>query len=189
MDQGNGQIAAAAEAGDDPAKAEVAAEEEEVGPDECVAAHPLSRTLRSVAARMILQGVADIEDLLGHGLGSSKVRMMVHGSRSALVRREGLDHLPLYGCLAFAGSRWLEGLIEQLIGFGYIERLGALRPVVRLTARGEQALFEDGDIPALADEEDVPENSQGTTAPDADAKDEPRVMALFPPEGGRSSEG
>jgi len=117
--------------------------------DEDVLAHPLARSLQMAAARIILQGVADIEDLLGHGLGAIKIRLMLRGSASSLVRKEGLDHLPLYGYLAFATSRWLDDLMDRLFALGQLERVGALRPVVRLTARGEEALFDAGNRPAI----------------------------------------
>lgn len=108
--------------------------------------HSLPADLRAAAGRIVLQAIADIEEFLEHGLGALKVADLVRGSRSKPIESVGLRSLPTYGGLSMVARWWVDGLIEALLACGYVERVGHPRPILRLTKRGEQALFDRGEL-------------------------------------------
>ncbi|MGB8644287.1 MAG: RecQ family ATP-dependent DNA helicase, partial [Anaerolineae bacterium] len=85
------------------------------------------------AALDVLDAVAQIK----WGLGKSRVALILKGSSSRDV--QGLVKLATFGKLAGLSLFEIEALIVQLIEAGYLKQVGADRPVLRLTSRGDLA--------------------------------------------------
>ncbi len=74
---------------------------------------------------------------LGRPLGKGKLAQFLRGSEGEAVA--DLRGRPYYGKLADLRVADIEALIEQLLDSGHVSQAGGLRPVLALTALGENA--------------------------------------------------
>ncbi|MBP7691801.1 MAG: RecQ family ATP-dependent DNA helicase [Anaerolineales bacterium] len=101
------------------------------------AAHQALLTELSQSERAALI-VLDAVVRLGRPLGKGKLAQFLRGSEGEAVA--DLRGRPYYGKLADLRVADIEALIEQLLDSGHVSQAGGLRPVLALTALGENAL-------------------------------------------------
>jgi len=95
-----------------------------------------SLTPENETALLILDAVRSMRWEVGRG----KLSSILKGSRSKEIARFDYDKNPRYGKLAVFSVGEIEGLVDQMLGMGYLKLTGALRPVLKLTSLGLAAL-------------------------------------------------
>jgi len=84
------------------------------------------------------------------GVGREKLADILKGSKAKDIQQWDYDKNPQYGKLSEFTQKEIRDLIEQLIEQGYFTVTDDLRPVLRLTAKGEEALTTQAVIPLNA---------------------------------------
>ncbi|MBN1908623.1 MAG: RecQ family ATP-dependent DNA helicase [Pirellulales bacterium] len=104
----------------------------------------------TTTVRIVLSGVARIEQQLGFNCGKNLTAQMLCGSTSARMEKLRLNRLSTYGRLSHLKQTDVADLIEGLIVTGLLEQVDADRnlPVVRLTSLGIEVM--KGDCPLEA---------------------------------------
>lgn len=86
------------------------------------------------AALVVLETIANLK----FGLGKEKIALILKGSRSQKAAH--LTQVPTFGKIAARKTTEIQSLIQQLQDAGYLKQVGADRPMLKLTPRGEHAL-------------------------------------------------
>ena len=110
----------------------------------------------TVEAQKILSGIARVEKKYRTSFGAAVIAQMLKGSNSRRVRQLDLDALPTYGALKEASMDELRSWIDRLCELGYITAVGDEYPVLRLTAKARNVLF-DGERVAVTEKRPHPE--------------------------------
>jgi superfamily II DNA helicase RecQ/adenine/guanine phosphoribosyltransferase-like PRPP-binding protein len=84
---------------------------------------------------------------LDWGIGRDKLADLLHGSRSRDITKVGYDQKSYYGRLSVFHKSEIEDMIDQLLQSGHLKKLGGIRPVLRLTPKGESSLKAKERIP------------------------------------------
>jgi ATP-dependent DNA helicase RecQ len=84
------------------------------------------------------------------GVGRDKLADILKGSKAKDIQQWDYDKNPQYGKLSEFTQKEIRDLIEQLVEQGYFTVTDDLRPVLRLTAKGEAALTAQAAIPLNA---------------------------------------
>lgn len=93
-------------------------------------------------AQKILSAVARVERKYPYGLGVSLIVQMLHGSKVQRVSQLGLDKLSTYGIMRDADRRKIHDYIDFLVSKDYLELTQSKYPVLRLTERSRDILFQ-----------------------------------------------
>ena len=107
------------------------------------------------------------------GVGREKFADILKGSKAKDIQQWDYDKNPQYGKLSEFTQKEIRDLIEQLIEQGYFTVTDDLRPVLRLTAKGEEALNTQAVIPLNAPAPTKKEQSEGQPT-ESDDTDEQR---------------
>lgn len=105
-----------------------------------------------------------ILDALRHlrwGVGREKLADILKGSHAKDIQQWDYDKNPQYGKLSEFTQKEIRDLIEQLIEQGYLTVTDDWRPVLRLTAKGAEALNTQAAIPLTAPTAAKKEPSEG----------------------------
>lgn len=73
-------------------------------------------------------------------VGREKLALVLKGSRARDIQQPAYTQNTYYGRLAVFKLAEIEGMISQLIQQGYLKQVGADRPVLQVTPKGETAL-------------------------------------------------
>lgn len=97
----------------------------------------------TVEAQKILSAVYRVEKQYRSGLGLTLIVRMLHGSKEQRILQLGLDRLPTYGIMRNTDRTKIREYIDYLIGEGYLVLDGSEYPVLRLTPKASEVLFQD----------------------------------------------
>ena len=134
----------------------------------------LARFLGS-AARLVVEGVADLELSLGHTLGQQRLAAYLGGSDSDFMRANGLTALPHYGVFASCRRAWVCRLIDALRDAGYLRVSGDLRPVLVLEPEAGELVRNPDEMPLLG-QEVLDDPLLGPTGPRSAAEEQLRRL-------------
>ena len=95
----------------------------------------------TVEAQKILSGVARVEAKYRKGLGAALIMKMLRGGADQRVRQLGLDGLSTYGILGDVSADALRDMLDSLIAQGYAAVTDGEYPVLRLTPKARDVLF------------------------------------------------
>ena len=97
-----------------------------------------------IIVQKALSGVARMSRRLGGGwagrFGRMKIVNMLVGSRSKEILNARLDELSTYGLLKSEGSAYVQSLLRELQGAGFLRTETGEYPLVTLTDRGDQVM-------------------------------------------------
>lgn len=96
----------------------------------------------TLEAQKILSGVARVERMYPYGLGVTQVIHMLRGSRSQRVLNLRLDTLPTYGILREVSREQVQAYVDCLVEQAYLLVTKTEFPVVHLTEKARQVLFQ-----------------------------------------------
>ncbi len=96
----------------------------------------------TVEAQKILSAVARVERKYRSSLGPTMIVRMLHGSKEQRVLQLGLDTLSTYGIMGDTDRAQIREYIDCLIGNGHLALTDGEYPVLRLTDRAKQVLFQ-----------------------------------------------
>ena len=96
----------------------------------------------TLEAQKILSGVARVERMYPYGLGVTQVIHMLRGSRSQRVLNLRLDTLPTYGILREVPREQVQAYVDCLVEQAYLLVTKTEFPVVHLTEKARQVLFQ-----------------------------------------------
>ncbi len=93
-------------------------------------------------AQKILSAVARVEKKYPYGLGVSLIVQMLHGSHVKRIGQLGLDRFSTYGIMRDVDQRKIRDYIDFLVSEGDLELTKNKYPVLHLTSRSRDILFQ-----------------------------------------------
>jgi ATP-dependent DNA helicase RecQ len=110
--------------------------------------HPVSADIAGLGqsqqvAFLLLDTIQQVKPHIGH----RKLAQILHGSTASDICKFHYNQNKHYGKLSEFRQSKIEGLIEELVGGGYVKVVGGKYPVLVLTPQGEEALHNMTDVP------------------------------------------
>ena len=136
----------------------------------------LRHTDITVEAQKILSGVARVERKYAKGLGAETIAGMLNGSEGQKIARLGLKALPTYGIMRDTPVRRIRAYIDALIEQGYLYATESNYPVLRLTGRARDVLFNGEQVTFT---ERVPKRAEPAPRKEKPGRREPADEGLF----------